>query len=146
MTKNGGTLIEAADLPGLAHAIGVPAKTLVETVAAYNGALKTGALQTLSPIRTEKKAKAHPIEEPYCAIRICAGVTNTMGGIDIDGDGRVLSETGRVIPGLYGAGSTTGGLEGGPNVGYVGGIVKAFVLGLRAGEAAAKDSAEQPRV
>lgn len=140
LTDNGGTLIEAADLAGLARAIQVPADTLALTVAGYNAALKGAALDRLSPIRTEKKAKAHAIETPYCAIKVCAGVTNTMGGIDIDGETHVLNETGAVIPGLYAAGSSTGGLEGGPNVGYVGGIVKAFVLGLRAGEAAAKDS------
>ena len=59
---------------------------------------------------------------------------------------RALDGDGFVIPGLYAAGSSTGGLEGGPNVGYVGGIVKAFVLGLRAGEAAAKDIGKQQSV
>jgi fumarate reductase flavoprotein subunit len=140
MTKNGGVLIEAPDLASLARAIDVPADALAKTLADYNEAHKGGALGRLSPIRTERKAKAHAIEAPYCAIKVCAGVTNTMGGIDIDADGRVLAENGKAIPGLYAAGSTTGGLEGGPNVGYVGGIVKAFVLGLRAGEAAARDT------
>jgi fumarate reductase flavoprotein subunit len=139
MTKNGAALIEGADLATIARAIGVPGSELAATVANYNAALKGGALDHLTPIRTEKKAKAHAIEAPYCAIKVCAGVTNTMGGIDIDADAHVLADDGTAIPGLYAAGSTTGGLEGGPNVGYVGGIVKAFVLGLRAGEAAARD-------
>jgi fumarate reductase flavoprotein subunit len=140
MIKNGGALIEGADPAALARALDVPGAALAKTVADYNAALTGGALGALTPIRTERKAKAHPIEAPYCAIKVCAGVTNTMGGIDIDADGRVLSDNGIVIPGLYAAGSTTGGLEGGPNAGYVGGIVKAFVLGLRAGEAAARDT------
>jgi fumarate reductase flavoprotein subunit len=140
MTKNGGTLIEAPDLAALAAKIGVPADALTATVAAYNAAHQNGALAGLTPVRTERKAKAHVIEAPYCAIKVCAGVTNTMGGIDIDAHTHVLGGDGAVIAGLYAAGSSTGGLEGGPNVGYVGGIVKAFVLGLRAGEAAARDT------
>ena len=140
MTKNGGVLIEGADLAAIARAIDVPGAALAATVANYNAAVKSGALDQLTPVRTEKKAKAHVIEAPYCAIKVCAGVTNTMGGIDIDADAHVLADDGTAIPGLYAAGSTTGGLEGGPNVGYVGGIVKAFVLGLRAGEAAARDN------
>ena len=142
MTNNGGRLIEAPDLAGLARAIEVPSDALAATVAAYNTALKNNALDRLTPVRTQAKAKAWPIDgAPYCAIRVCAGVTNTMGGIDIDGEGRVLSVSGAPIPGLYAAGSSTGGLEGGPNVGYVGGIAKAFVLGLLAGESAAQNKA-----
>ena len=139
MTRNGGALIEGADLASIASQIDVPRDVLINTVAEYNAAFTGGMLGTLVPVRTEKRAKAHPIEAPYCAIKVCAGVTNTMGGIAIDADGRVLSENGKVIPGLYAAGSSTGGLEGGPIAGYVGGIVKAFVLGLRAGEATARD-------
>ena len=41
---------------------------------------------------------------------ICAAITNTMGGIVVDGDGRVLDKTDQPIPGLFAAGSTVGGL------------------------------------
>jgi fumarate reductase flavoprotein subunit len=140
MTNNGGMLIEAPDIAGLARAIAVPSDALAATLAAYNTALKNDALDRLAPIRTQTKAKAWPIDgPPYCAIRVCAGVTNTMGGIDIDAGARVLDRAGRPIPGLYAAGSSTGGLEGGPNAGYVGGVAKAFVLGLLAGESVAQD-------
>ena len=53
----------------------------------------------------------------------------------IDGDGRVNNND-RPIPGLYAAGSTVGGLDGGPHAGYVGGLIKA-VIGLRAAESIA---------
>jgi fumarate reductase flavoprotein subunit len=56
-----------------------------------------------------------------------------MGGIAIDGDCRVLDTSGKPIPGLYAAGSTTGGLDGGPHSGYVGGLIKT-ALGLHAAE------------
>ncbi len=67
---------------------------------------------------------------------ICAAITNCMGGIVVDGNGRVLDKTDRPIPGLYAAGSTVGGLDGGPHAGYVGGLIKA-AIGLRAAEAIA---------
>ena len=60
-----------------------------------------------------------------------------MGGIAIDGHGRVKRPDGSVIGGLYAAGGTTGGLEGGGALGYVGGLIKACVFGLRVAEHAA---------
>ena len=65
---------------------------------------------------------------------MCAGITYTMGGIVIDEFARVLDTGGSVIPGLFAAGTTTGGLEGGPAIGYVGGLVRSSVMGFRAAE------------
>jgi fumarate reductase flavoprotein subunit len=75
---------------------------------------------------------------PFHAIPVIAGITYTMGGILIDGEARVLRTDGLVIEGLYAAGSTTGGLEGGPPVGYLGGLAKAGVQGLIAAESIAR--------
>ena len=69
---------------------------------------------------------------------IVAGITYTMGGIRIDPHSRVLDTEGRPIAGCYAAGSCTGGLEGGPRAGYTGGLMKAGITGLRAGEHAAR--------
>lgn len=86
-----------------------------------------------------KGAPPAPIATPpFIAIPICPGVTNTMGGIAIDGHGRVRRPDGSTIAGLYAAGGSTGGLEGGGALGYVGGLIKACVFGLRAGEDAAR--------
>ena len=60
-----------------------------------------------------------------------------MGGILIDGQARVLGKHRQPIVGLYAAGATTGGLEGGPvgsAVGYIGGLIKSSVMGLRAAD------------
>jgi fumarate reductase flavoprotein subunit len=43
----------------------------------------------------------------------------------------------RRLLGLYAAGGATGGLEGGGALGYVGGLIKACVFGLRVAEHAA---------
>lgn len=68
------------------------------------------------------------------AFPVCAGITYTMGGVHVDENSRVLRADGTTISGLYGAGSTTGGLEGGEHAAYVGGLAKAGVQGLLAAE------------
>jgi aldehyde dehydrogenase (NAD+) len=73
-----------------------------------------------------------------------AGVTFTLGGLRVDGRARVLDTGGAVIPGLYAAGGTMGGLHGGPRAGYVGGLLEAAVFGLLAGEDARR-TARPPR-
>ena len=133
LQEAGGTLHRADTLAELAALAGVPPKALEETVAAYNAALDAGTLQTLSPPRSSRN-KPWPIKTPpYYAMPICVAITNCMGGIVVDGDARVLDTSDRPIPGLYAAGSTVGGLDGGPHAGYVGGLIKA-VIGLRAAE------------
>ena len=97
--------------------------------------MRTGRLQTLSPPRSVDRFKPWPIEAPpFYAIPVCAGITYTMGGIRIDADARVLRPDGSAIDGLYAAGSTTGGLEGGERAAYLGGLTKAGVQGLCAAE------------
>ena len=113
----------------------LPWPALKATLAEYNQAFANERLAGLVPVRGEGRHQAYGVGDgPYSAIRVCAGVTNTMGGIDIDAHCRVLKSDGGVIGGLYAAGSSTGGLEGGPNVGYVGGLIKAFAFGLIAAD------------
>jgi len=135
----GGTLHRADTIEELARLASLDAAVLAETVTAYNEAVRNGAPATLSPLRSTKSGIPHPIETaPFFAIPICAGITNTMGGIAIDGNGRVRRRDGSAIEGLYAAGGCTGGLEGGGAFGYVGGLIKACVFGLRAAEDAAR--------
>lgn len=139
LEKAGGTLYRADTLAQLANIAGLPADALTKTVADYNAALGTGTTQALLPRRSIGKAQALPIREPpFFAIPLCTGITYTMGGIAIDGRGRVRRDDGTIIDGLYAAGSATGGLEGGAQVGYVGGLIKALVQGIRAAEAIAE--------
>jgi fumarate reductase flavoprotein subunit len=129
----GGTVHRADMLSELAELIGVAPNALEETVAQYNAALDGGTLKSLAPPRSEQN-KPWPIRTPpFYAMPICVAITNTMGGIVVDGDGCVLDHSDRPIPGLYAAGSTIGGLNGGPHAGYVGGLINA-TLGLLAAE------------
>ena len=123
-----------AELAGL---IGIAPQRLENLVAAYNAAIDAGTLHLLSPPRRSDRYRAWPITTaPFYAMPICAAITNTMGGIVVDRNGAVLDRNDTPIPGLFAAGSTVGGLCGGPNAGYVGGLIKATIA-LRAAEAIA---------
>ncbi len=73
---------------------------------------------------------------PFYAIKIAPGIHHTMGGIKIDTEAQVIDTDGNVIPGLFAAGETTGGIHGGNRVG--GNAVCDFVVfGRIAGAGAA---------
>jgi fumarate reductase flavoprotein subunit len=138
LLAGGGTLHRADTIEALAEAAGLPPENLAGTVAEYNDAVRFNRLLTLLPERSTRSGAPRRIETPpFFAIPIGAGITNTMGGIAIDGHGRVKRPDGPAIAGLYAAGGTTGGLEGGGALGYVGGLIKACVFGLRTAEHAA---------
>jgi len=137
LPEAGGTLHRAGTIAELAGLIGIAARRLEDLVRAYNAAVDAGTLHMLSPPRRSDRYRAWPIRiAPFYAIPICAAITNTMGGIVVDGNGAVLDENDTPMPGLFAAGSTVGGLDGGPNAGYVGGLIKATIA-LRAAEAIA---------
>lgn len=131
----GGTIHRAGSLRELARLAGLDRASLEITVATYNSMVANAQLNTIIPARSTGRFPALPIvTAPFMAIPVCAGITYTMGGLRIDGSSRVLDTAGRAIAGLYAAGSTTGGLEGGDRSAYVGGLAKAGVQGLLAAE------------
>lgn len=138
--RGGATIYRGSTLGELARALTMDADTLERTVRDYNEAVRTKATRALRPARRVDLHEAWPIAKaPFMAIRLCAGITHTMGGLAIDGDGRVLRADGAAIDRLYAAGGSTGGLEGGGDTGgYVGGLCKAAIFGLRAAEHIAK--------
>ena len=143
MEQHGVKIYRADTLEGLAQQLGMPVRNLLQTVAEYNQAVEAKNGASLSPPRTGQadtliRGPQLIRQAPFMAIRLCAGITYTMGGIAIDAHGRALDAAGRVVPGLYAAGAASGGLEGGPQSGYVGGLAKAAVFGLRAGEASVR--------
>ena len=146
LVENGGTIWQAASLEELASLADLDRDALLATVVAHNDAIDSDTFEELDPPRSVAIYSAKPIKQaPFHAIPLCAGITVTMGGIAVDGAARVVRPDDSPIPGLYAAGSTIGGIEGGPCAGYVGGLIKAFLLGLVAAESAAasKSSAER---
>lgn len=145
LTQIDGAIIAAPTLDLLAEAIGVKPAALAETVAAYNAAITAGRAAHLAPPRSPGRRFGVKRQSPdrvppravtgpgFFAAPLCVGITCTMGGIAIDTKTRVLREDGAPIEGLFAAGSTTGGIEGGKMAGYIGGIGKAYCTGFIAG-------------
>lgn len=135
LVSAGTKILEAHDLRSLAGELGMAPGTLETTVSEYNAALAAGHGARLAPPRTNTPNKAYPIAQPpFYALRLCAGITFTMGGIAVDDVGRVLNERNAPIAGLYAAGCCAGGFDGGPHAGYVGGLARSAATGLRAAD------------
>tara|TARA_A100001037_G_C14811071_1_gene483293 strand:- start:174 stop:611 length:438 start_codon:yes stop_codon:yes gene_type:complete len=133
--SSGGEVIEAPDLPSLASILGMEGSVLADTVSEYNRAVLADTTLSLSPPRRRSLTGPQALETPpFRAIRVCAGMTYTMGGIRVDGRSRVLDTACEQLPGLYAVGAAAGGMEGGENAIYLGGLAKAVVTGLRAAE------------
>ncbi len=139
LIENGGTIWQANTLIELARAAKLDSQRTLETVVEYNQAIENGNTERLSIPRSINIQAAKKIDTPpFYAIPLCAGITVTSGGLKVDPHCRVLNEQGSIISGLYGIGSSVGGLEGGSKASYVGGLMKAFVFGLITGKAIIK--------
>ncbi|MBI3043098.1 MAG: FAD-binding protein [Betaproteobacteria bacterium] len=136
LEREGATFHRAASLDALAAATRLPAEALRRTIAEYNDAVAAKRLQDgLTPPRQTARFEACPVATaPFFAVPMCAGITYTMGGISVNANAQVLRADGGSIEGLYALGAATGGLEGGPEVGYVGGLAKGGVTALVAAE------------
>jgi fumarate reductase flavoprotein subunit len=117
LVERGGHLCASETIAGLAAALGMAERRLARAVDAHN--CEPGSV----PIKTP----------PYRAVRVVPGITFTMGGARIGPDAGVQGPDGKAIPGLYAAGSTAGGVNGGPRGGYIGGLAAAATFGYIAG-------------
>ena len=135
LTEYEGTVFQADTLQELACKLKLPADALRSEVDGYNNALENGTLGQLSPTKNTGNVVAYPIKTaPFYGVPMVAGITYTMGGIATDENCRALHADGTPFVGLFAAGCAMGGAEGGEDVGYVGGLVKSAVTGLRAAE------------
>ncbi len=121
----------------LAEAMGVDVDAFVQTMETWNAAVASGV--------DEEFGRNNGMDDdlstaPFFAIKIAPGIHHTMGGIKINVETEVISTEGEVIPGLFAAGETTGGVHGGNRIG--GNAVCDFVVfGRIAGANAAAYSA-----
>jgi fumarate reductase flavoprotein subunit len=128
----GGIHFCSNSLIDLAQQAGIDANALQSTIQAHNEAILTGDFSHLIPTRTLGPQTPLPISgKMYYAFPVCAGITYTFGGIKTNAKGQVLNEKDLSIPGLFAVGSCTSGLEGGKSFGYVGGLIKAAVMGMQ---------------
>jgi len=135
---------QSDSLAGLAKLIGVDARNLAATVAAYNAAC-TGDPACFDATRCDGLAAGSNLEPPrsnwaraisappFLAWPLVGAVAYTFGGLATDNRARVL-RGGAPIPGLYAAGEITGHFYAtAPNAVSV---LRAFVLGRIAGREA----------
>lgn len=135
MAEAGGKFVSAPDVAALAARAGLPAEALAATIRDYNDAVARNDFGRLAPPRSARKHKPMAIRTaPFHAVPLCTGITGTMGGVIINEHAQALRPDGTTLLGLYAVGTPVAGLEGGLRAGYVGGLSKAFVLGLLAGE------------
>lgn len=139
--KNAGArMFSAPTIEALAKQCDRPGDALARTISDYNAAVNAGTLGAVNLPRSATTYKPYPIAQPpFYAVPVAAGMTYTLGGILTDADAHVIHQNGRPILGLYAVGATTGGLEGGPQVGYTGGLSKSLVFGLRCAESIARE-------
>jgi predicted oxidoreductase len=122
----------ASTIAGLAQGAGIPEQDLVESVERFNGFVERGVDDDFGRFGTAEDGlpcrEVAPVRTPpFYAIRMYPLARKSMGGIRIDGQGRVVKIEGGVVPGLFAAGEVTGfggingsaGLEGtflGPSI------------------------------
>jgi succinate dehydrogenase/fumarate reductase flavoprotein subunit len=146
-------LPSAGTIEALARTVGIDPDGLCATVARFNDNASHGvdpdfhrgtvwfeAFMTDGP--RPESTLAPLTEPPFYAVEIRDGTIGTNGGPSIDGDGRVRSAYGGVVPGLYAAGNVSACVFGS---GYPGGgatIGPALVFGSLAGRHAARRARE----
>jgi fumarate reductase flavoprotein subunit len=103
-----GTIKIADNWEGIALWIGARSDTLIETVNRYTESCKQGYDASF----TKSREYLIPLTEPpFYAVKTVVALLDTIGGINIDGQMRVMDKADKAIPGLYAAGVVTSGWE-----------------------------------
>lgn len=131
-----GRVVAADTLDELAKKLNMPAENLKKAVADYNAVVAGKAKDPLGFL-ANNKADKQMTEGPWYACQKVPTVHHTMGGLQINANAQVIDVNGKVIPGLYAAGETTGGIHGSNRLGG-NAIADVMVFGRTAGTNAAK--------
>ena len=110
-----GDAYKADTLEGLAEQLGMDPAVFVDTVTKFNSYVDNESDPDFG--RTIYGANLKVETPPFYASPRSPSVHHTMGGLKIDGGAHVISTDGSIIPGLYAAGETTGGLHGSNRLG-----------------------------
>lgn len=128
-----------ADAAALAAACNLPAEALTDAIADAARAAVGGIADPLG----RRQWGIGPLQGPLVATRIAPALFHTQGGLQVDGEARVLRRDGGVVPGLYAGGGAAAGVSGrAGGAGYASGngLLAAMGLGFIAGRAAAQDA------
>ena len=105
----------------LAVKAGINADNFEKTMAAYNDYVDAGKDPEFGRDATFLKRKIEG--PPFYAVKMTFSTVLTLGGMKVNDKCQVLDPYGAVIPGLYAAGETVGGVHG---AGYLGGCALAW--------------------
>ncbi|MFV0526872.1 MAG: FAD-dependent tricarballylate dehydrogenase TcuA [Acidimicrobiales bacterium] len=136
---------DADSLADLAGRIGdLDTAGFLATVEAYNAAVDVAT--PFDPTMLDGRAALLPVPRanwaqrldtpPFRAYAVTCGITFTFGGLAVDPAGRVLTDGGAPLPGVFACGELVGGLFWGNYPGGAG-LTAGAVLGRRAGRSAA---------
>lgn len=103
-----GRAYKADTIEELAKKIGVDPANLKKSVDEFNKHVEAKSKDEFGRTLYQDKIDTAPF---YAGARVPT-VHHTMGGIQINTNAEVLNKEGKVIPGLYAAGETTGGIHG----------------------------------
>jgi 3-oxosteroid 1-dehydrogenase len=154
--KKSGFLKKASSLSGLAEKIGVDARGLEQTVQRFNELAKSGRDTDFgrgeslydryySDAKISPNSCLAPIQAaPFYAIEVYPGDLGTKGGLVTDELGRVLTEQGRTIPGLYATGNCSASVMGNSYPGAGGTIGPAMTFGYLAAQHAVGVATKAP--
>lgn len=123
-----GALHTSDTLAGLAHALGLPADQLEQTAAGIplDGSDVFG-----------REFGTTGLAAPFYGVRVTGALFHTQGGLRVDEQARVLRTDWTAFTNLYAGGGAACGVSGKGDSGYLSGngLLSAFVLGRRAGQA-----------
>lgn len=145
-----GYLRRAGTIVGLAEMIGVDATALTNTVECYNVAAANGedsefgrGCDAYQRHLGDADQKPNPcvapiVAPPYYSVEVRPGDLGTAAGLSTDRDGRLLSDNGQVIEGLFAVGNDAASVMQGnyPGPGIT--LGPALTFGYLAGRAAAR--------
>ncbi len=143
-----GTPVTANSIEELAGKLGLPAKALQKTVDDFNAAVAPDASDRFVPLVTDgvwAEPEGQPrksnwaqdiVQGPFVAYPVTCGITFTYGGLRVDGEARVISNEGIVMPGVFATGEIAGGFFY-HNYGAGAGLMRGAVFGRIAGTNAA---------
>ena len=147
-----GTVVSADTIEELATRLHIDPAALRATVDRFNGFTRTGVDLDFGRGRTvydnyygdpsvRPNPNLGPLEKgPFTAVKVVPGDLGTKGGLLTDENGRVLTEAGAPIAGLYAAGNTTASVMGRTYPGPGSTIAPAMVFGYLAAVHAASTS------
>jgi fumarate reductase flavoprotein subunit len=130
-----GAIRKAESVAALAEMIGAPLETLQETLDEARAAADAGRADDFGRIWGTDR----PPHLPYHVTKVCGAIYHTQGGLQIDGQARVLHPDGTPFPNLYAGGGAARGVSGPSYWGYLPamGLGSAITLGHIAGKTAA---------